>query len=97
VGVLTLILGRKLWMLWEDIGLGRPPKGKQRYFTDDELRRIIEASSGQYRVLFSLLAGTGVRIGDAADEQTTRRPATPLDRTQQSQDRRPRPITLIVP
>jgi integrase len=39
---------------------------KQRYFTQDQLKQIIEAAPGQYRVLFALLASTGMRIGEAA-------------------------------
>jgi integrase len=65
VGVVKLVLGRKVWMTWE-LDLGKPNRPKQRYFTQDQLRRIIEAAPGQYRVLFALLAGTGVRIGEAA-------------------------------
>lgn len=34
--------------------------------TRDQLRQIIEAPPGQYRNLFALLAGTGMRIGEAA-------------------------------
>ncbi len=39
---------------------------RQRYFTEEQLKQIIEATEGQYRVLFALLAGTGMRIGEAA-------------------------------
>jgi integrase len=63
VGVLKLVLGRRVWMSWEDLNLGKPPRSKQRYFTEEQLKRIIEAAPGQYRVLFALLAGTGMRIG----------------------------------
>jgi integrase len=66
VGVLKLALGKKVWSTWEELDLGMPSRGKQRYYTEAELQRIIDASEGQYKVLASLLAGTGVRIGEAA-------------------------------
>ncbi len=65
-GLLKLVVGRKVWKEWEELDFGRPTKPKQRYFTESQLKRIIEAAPGQYRVLFALLAGTGVRIGEAA-------------------------------
>jgi integrase len=65
VGVVKLVLGRKVWMLWE-LDLGKPIRAKQRYFTQEQLRQIIEAAPAQYRILFALLAGTGMRIGEAA-------------------------------
>jgi integrase len=65
VGVVKLVLGRKVWMSWE-LDLGKPARPKQRYFTQDQLKQIIEAAPGQYRVLFALLASTGMRIGEAA-------------------------------
>jgi integrase len=64
--VLKLVLGRKAWMSWEELNLGKPPRSKQRSFTEEQLKRIIEAARGQYRVLFAVLAGTGMRIGEAA-------------------------------
>jgi integrase len=65
VGVVKLVLGRKVWMSWE-LDLGKPARPKQRYFTQDQLKQIIEAAPGQYRVVFALLASTGMRIGEAA-------------------------------
>lgn len=65
VGVVKLALGRRVWMTWE-LDLGKPNRPKQRYFTQEQLRLIIEAAPGVYRVLFALLAGTGMRIGEAA-------------------------------
>jgi integrase len=53
-------------MSWEELNLGKPPRSKQRYFTEEQLKRIIDAAPGQYRVLFAVLAGTGMRIGEAA-------------------------------
>jgi integrase len=65
VGVLKLVLGRRVWMTWE-LDLGKPRRGRQRYFTQDELRQILMAAPEGYRVLFALLAATGLRIGEAA-------------------------------
>jgi integrase len=53
-------------MSWEELNLGKPSRSKQRYFTEEQLKRIIEAAHGQYRVLFAVLGRTGVRIGEAA-------------------------------
>jgi integrase len=65
VGVLKLVLGRKRWMSWE-LDLGEPEEPDQRYFTEQQLKEIINEAQGQGRVLFALLAGTGMRIGEAA-------------------------------
>lgn len=65
LGVVKLVLGRKVWMSWE-LNLCKPSHPKQPYYTDEQLKRIIEAAPGQYRTLFALLTGTGVRIGEAA-------------------------------
>jgi integrase len=65
VGVVKLVLGKKVWAIWE-LDLGKPVKPQQPYFNEEQLTRIIAAAEGQYRVLFALLAGTGMRIGEAA-------------------------------
>lgn len=65
VGVIKLVLGKKVWMTW-NLDLGKPQRPKQRYFTQEQLGKIIEACDGQDRILFALLAGTGMRIGEAA-------------------------------
>jgi integrase len=65
VGVVKLVLGKKVWATWE-LDLGHKPQQEARYFTQDELQHIINKADGQYRVLFALLAGTGMRIGEAA-------------------------------
>lgn len=44
----------------------KPSRPKQQYFTQEQLKQIIEAAPEQYRVLFALLAATGMRIGEAA-------------------------------
>jgi integrase len=64
VGVIKLVLGKKIWMTWE-LDLGNPETPQQRYFTEEQLKQIIETADGQHRVLFALLAGTGIRIGEA--------------------------------
>lgn len=66
VGVVKLVLGKKVWGTWDKLDLGKKVKPKQRYFKTDELQRIITAAEGQHRVLFALLAGTGIRIGEAS-------------------------------
>jgi integrase len=65
VGVVKLILGKKAWMMWE-LDLGKPDHPEQRYFTEEQLKQIIEGAEGPYRALFALLAGTGMRIGEAS-------------------------------
>jgi integrase len=52
-------------MTWE-LDLGEPEDPQQRYFTQQQLGKIIDEAPGQYRTLFALLAGTGMRIGEAA-------------------------------
>ena len=46
VGVVKLVVGRKVWMSWE-LDLGKPSRPKQRYFTQEQLKQIIEAAPGQ--------------------------------------------------
>ncbi len=66
VGLIKLVVGRKVWKLW-DLDLGKKRKPKQRYFTEDEVMRIIDAEPElQYKTLYSFLYGTGVRINEAA-------------------------------
>jgi len=64
IGVLKLVLGKKVWRDWS-IVLPEIPETEQRYFTEDEMRRIIAASRGQWHVLFATLASTGLRAGEA--------------------------------
>ena len=64
IGVLKLVLGKKVWRDWS-IVLPKMPEIEQRFFTEDEMRRIIEGSQGQWRVLFATLASTGLRAGEA--------------------------------
>ena len=64
VGVLKLIVGAKVW---RDLNLRYPeiPIKEQRYFSPDEMRQIVDAAPGQWKVLFATLAGTGMRCGEA--------------------------------
>jgi len=39
---------------------------EQRYFTQEEMRHIVEAAQGKWRLFFALLAETGLRFGEAA-------------------------------
>lgn len=40
------------------------PEGGQRWFTQDEIRRIVEAARKQYKVLFHLAGSSGLRAGE---------------------------------
>ena len=42
------------------------PEDEQRWFTQDEVCRIVEAAPGQYKVLFHLAAYSGLRSGELA-------------------------------
>ena len=64
VSVLKLIVGPKIWRDW-NLRYPEIPIREQRFFSPDEMRRIIEAAPGQWRVLFATLAGTGMRCGEA--------------------------------
>lgn len=64
VGVLKLIVGEKMWREWR-LWLPEIPVKEQRYFSPNEMRQIINAASGQWKVLFATLASTGLRCGEA--------------------------------
>jgi integrase len=64
VGVLKLILGEKAWRDW-NLSMPEIPVKEQRYFTEDEMLRIVNAEKGQWRILFATLASTGLRAGEA--------------------------------
>lgn len=56
---------------WNDVGtrdwrlrLPQIPEIEQRWFTSEEVERIIEAAEGQYKVLFRLAYHTGCRCGE---------------------------------
>ena len=64
VGVLKMIMGEKVWRDW-DIRLPEIPVKEQRCFSPDEMRSVVNAATGQWRVLFATLAGTGMRCGES--------------------------------
>jgi len=64
VGVLKLILGQKVWREWR-LSLPEIPVKEQRCFSPEEMRQIVHSSAGQWKVLFAMLAGTGMRCGEA--------------------------------
>ena len=64
VGVLKQILGEKVWREWK-LSLPEIPLKEQRYFRPNEMLQIINAVDGQWKVLFSTLASTGLRCGEA--------------------------------
>ena len=59
-----MILGEKVWREWK-LSLPEIPLKEQRCFSPDEMRLIINAAVGQWRVLFATLASTGLRCGEA--------------------------------
>jgi len=63
IGVLKLILGKSRWRDW-NLVLPEVPEREQRSFTEDEMRKIINSVTGQWRVLFATMAGTGLRCGE---------------------------------
>ncbi len=64
VGVLKQMLGEKVWREWK-LSLPDVPLKEQRYFRPNEMLQIINAVNGQWKVLFSTLASTGLRCGEA--------------------------------
>ena len=64
VGVLKLIVGPKVWRDW-NLRYPEDPIKEQRCFSPNEMRQIVEAAPGQWKVLFATLAGTGMRCGEA--------------------------------
>jgi len=61
--VLRLILGKKRVKDWT-IRLPKNSKKEQRWFTVQEMERIIDAAWGQYKYLFRLARATGMRSGE---------------------------------
>jgi integrase len=64
IGVLRLIVGEKVWHDWR-LSLPEITVKEQRCFSPDEMRQIINTASSQWKVLFSTLASTGLRCGEA--------------------------------
>ena len=50
VGVLKLILGKKRWQDW-NLVLPEVPEKEQRFFTEDGMRKIVNSTTEQWRVL----------------------------------------------
>jgi integrase len=63
IGVLKLVLGKSRWRDW-NLALPEVSQKEQRYFTEDEMRKIINSVTGQWRALFATMAGTGLRCGE---------------------------------
>jgi integrase len=64
VGVLKLIVGEKVWRDW-DLRFPEIPVKDQRCFSPEEMRLVVNTATGQWKVLFATLAGTGMRCGEA--------------------------------
>jgi integrase len=64
VSTLKAILGAKVTRDWR-LGLPKSNGAEQRFFTRDEMRNIIDAATGKWKVLFALLSETGLRCGEA--------------------------------
>ena len=63
IGVLKLIVGEKVWRNW-NLRLPEVPHKEQRCFSPGEMRQIIDATTGQWKVLFATLASLGARAGE---------------------------------
>jgi integrase len=61
--VLKLILGRSRWQDW-NLVLPEIPEREQRYFTEDEMRQIVNSVTGQWHALFATMTATGLRCGE---------------------------------
>lgn len=61
--VFRLVLGKQRVKDWT-IRLPKNPKKEQRWFTQEEMARIIDAAWGQYKCLFRLANATGMRSGE---------------------------------
>ena len=66
VGVVKRVIGKKQWITWDRIRFGKTERLSQRYYTKQKMDEIIELAEGQYSPFFTLLASSGVRIGEAA-------------------------------
>lgn len=64
VGLLKQILGKKHCSTWE-LRFPEVPIKEQRYLTPDEMRQVVNAAKGQWKILWAALAGTGMRISEA--------------------------------
>jgi len=64
VRLLTQILGKKHCNAWE-LRFPEVPLKEQRYLTTDEMRQVVNAAKGEWKVLWATLAGTGMRVSEA--------------------------------
>lgn len=64
VRLLTQILGKKHCSTWE-LRFPEVPDTEQRYLTLEEMRQVVNAAKGQWKMLWAMLAGTGMRISEA--------------------------------
>jgi len=64
VGVIKLVVGQRVWRDWT-LKMPANPHQEQPYFTQEQMTNIIKKTPVKYQALFSLLAGTGMRIGEA--------------------------------
>ena len=64
IGVLKLVLGERVWREW-NLRFPEIPIKQQRCFSPDEMRQVVDAATGQWKVLFATLASTGMRCGEA--------------------------------
>jgi len=63
LGVPKLIPGKKRWQDW-NLTLPEIPEWEQRYLTEDEMRKMIDSVEGQWRAVFTTMAGTDLRCGE---------------------------------
>jgi integrase len=63
--VLRLVLGKKHVSDWA-ITLPPVPRKEQRFFTPEEMEKVIDTAEGQYKALFALQYATGMRFGEVA-------------------------------
>jgi integrase len=63
VKVVKRVVGKKVWMSW-DLKLGKPEAPKQRFFTERQMLDIIDCAAGLWKTFFTVLGGTGMRIGE---------------------------------
>jgi hypothetical protein len=61
VGVLKLIVGPRVWRDW-NLRFPEIPFKEQRCFSPDEMLRIVDTATGQWKVLFATLAGRGCGV-----------------------------------
>jgi integrase len=62
--VIKLVVGEKVWRDWT-LKLPTILRTEQPYFTPEQMVKIINAAPKRYKALFSVLAGTGMRVGEA--------------------------------